>query len=71
MVLHTKEVLPEVFEKYIHTMLLQMASGSCRRVSGDSIEPLKRSLLPRIPHFSWMNGGRVPDNIIFGYERSV
>ena len=27
-VLHKKEVLSEVFEKYIHIMLLQMASGS-------------------------------------------
>jgi hypothetical protein len=52
MVLHTKEVLSEVFEKYIQIILLQMASGSGRIGMGNSIELATRSRLPRPPQFS-------------------
>jgi hypothetical protein len=70
-VLQTKDVLSEVFEKYMPIMLLQIASGSKRSELGVSIEPATRPRLPNLPLFSWMNGGRVLDNIILGYERSV
>jgi hypothetical protein len=70
-VLQTKDVLSEVFEKCMPIMLLQIASGSKRSGLGESIEPATRPRLPNPPLFLWMNGGRVLDNIILGYERSV
>jgi hypothetical protein len=70
-VLQIKHVLSEVFEKYIAIMLLQIASGSKRSGLGESIDPATQPRSPNLPLFLWMNGGRVLDNIILGYERSV